>query len=549
MPARPEVLPIIVDNPTNTPGLGFNRYVQGIAAAALGGSPARYTIGLYGPWGSGKSSLLGAIEERISEISLEEASRPLIVRFDAWRYEKSELLIFPLLHAVNSEIGLQQSRLGAAGDKITKSIKGLLGSLELSFLGVGLKYDKSTAADNASYSTPFTGLSDVSSAIGNKRRIIVLVDDLDRCSPDGVVNVLEAIHVLTDVNGFVFILALDYDYLTSAISEKYEGIDPDRFIEKIVQVPFHIPRPELGKEALNEIVPNWKKTLKTPWFDGVQEELLQEIIYLALRSNPRQVKRLINTFLLARFMDWDSDNRSELVLKVLGLQLAWPSEFRRLHDASASVLKSWEESDEPLQSDEPLLGGVFLYASLLAPEAEDGVEEQSALSIYLEKVLTKETQLTELLPILSLTENVTETERAGQKGQSENRLTAFELTVQRAPSELGHLLDSFVEFVTGLGEDVTKQSRQNFISFGRESSGSHRPKDFVSFNLKPTKNRLLIYLSLDPRDHVREGVTRDVTSVGHHGNGSLEIALHPGEVDNVEWAKGLIQRNYDLKGL
>ena len=46
---RPGRLPIIVDTPSQTPGLGFGSYAEGIAAAALDGVPARYTIGLYGP--------------------------------------------------------------------------------------------------------------------------------------------------------------------------------------------------------------------------------------------------------------------------------------------------------------------------------------------------------------------------------------------------------------------------------------------------------------------------------------------------------------------
>jgi predicted transport protein len=537
---RPDKLPIIVDNPTSSPGLGFDRYVQGIAAAALGGTPARYTIGLYGPWGSGKSSLLRAIEERVSVVSENDEFRPIMVRFDAWRYEKSEQLIFPLLHAVTDQIAAHQSRLGSAGTKMAATIKNLLGSLELSFLGVGLKYEKSAASDSGSYTSPFAGLSAVSTAIGTKRRIIVLIDDLDRCSPDGVVNVLEAIHVLTDVDGFVFVLALDYDYLTGAILKKYEGTDPHRYIEKIVQVPFHIPRPELNHEALTDIVPNWKTALRSPWFQGVNEGLLEEVIYLALRSNPRQVKRLINTFLLARFMNWDSPNSPQLVLRVLGLQLAWPADFRRLHDASASVAKSWDKFVAPVLSD------VHLYTRVLSVGSDDA-DEKSSLTTYLEEILTGEILLSDLLPIMNLTENVAETERSSARSL-EDSMTPFELSVQRASLELGELLDQLISFVENLGADVVRQSRQNFITFGRRKTEGTKPSYFVSLNLKTTKNRLLVFLTLDPQSYLKEGVARDVTDIGHHGNGNLEIALHPGQVADVEWTKQLIRQNYEEKG-
>jgi hypothetical protein len=47
-------IPVIPDTPNPQPQLGFERYVEAIAAAIRGGLPARFTVGIYGPWGSGK---------------------------------------------------------------------------------------------------------------------------------------------------------------------------------------------------------------------------------------------------------------------------------------------------------------------------------------------------------------------------------------------------------------------------------------------------------------------------------------------------------------
>jgi hypothetical protein len=57
---------IIADSPTDSPGLGFPDYVEALADAVRGGEPPQFTIGLYGAWGSGKSSLLKAIAKTLS---------------------------------------------------------------------------------------------------------------------------------------------------------------------------------------------------------------------------------------------------------------------------------------------------------------------------------------------------------------------------------------------------------------------------------------------------------------------------------------------------
>ena len=55
-------IPIIADLPTADPGLGFAEYASAFACAIRGGTPPEFTIGIDGSWGSGKSSLLRAIE-------------------------------------------------------------------------------------------------------------------------------------------------------------------------------------------------------------------------------------------------------------------------------------------------------------------------------------------------------------------------------------------------------------------------------------------------------------------------------------------------------
>lgn len=95
-------------------------------------------------------------------------------------------------------------------------------------------------------------------SLGSKRkrniRIVVLIDDLDRCPPDKAVDILEAIKVILDEPFFVVFLAVDTRMLVKAIEERYKGKLPEtahpngpgmEYLEKIIQVPFWLPQPKM----------------------------------------------------------------------------------------------------------------------------------------------------------------------------------------------------------------------------------------------------------------------------------------------------------------
>lgn len=92
-------------------------------------------------------------------------------------------------------------------------------------------------------------------------RFVFFVDDIDRCGPSKTREVLEAIQLFLNMDGFVFFLAMDTKVVRYALGEHYKflcGDDTDkmekqagRYLEKIVQVPFHLP--ELSKEQKLEL--------------------------------------------------------------------------------------------------------------------------------------------------------------------------------------------------------------------------------------------------------------------------------------------------------
>ena len=83
-------------------------------------------------------------------------------------------------------------------------------------------------------------------------RIILYIDDLDRCKNDLVINVLEAIHLLLAFDLFVVIVGVDIRWISNSLNVKYENIDmrdnqtekatPLEYLEKIFQIPFHLEK-------------------------------------------------------------------------------------------------------------------------------------------------------------------------------------------------------------------------------------------------------------------------------------------------------------------
>lgn len=78
-------------------------------------------------------------------------------------------------------------------------------------------------------------------------RIVLFIDDLDRCPPDAVVRVLEAAQLLVKTSLFVVVIAMDLRYVTRALEKHYEGIltrngEPSGldYLEKIIQIPYRV---------------------------------------------------------------------------------------------------------------------------------------------------------------------------------------------------------------------------------------------------------------------------------------------------------------------
>jgi formylglycine-generating enzyme required for sulfatase activity/Cdc6-like AAA superfamily ATPase len=166
--------------------------------------------------------------------------------------------------------------------------------------------------------------------VGKNGRLVVFIDDLDRCSPDKAPEVLEALKLFTTTHGCVYVLGLDHDIVRQGVATKYKFSQAEgaEYLEKIIQIPFHLP--PLEDDRIEVFV-------RKVYLDVYKDcPTAPEVFSLGLEPNPRKVKRALNIYrtLLelaeVRWKAWEMDHRvvPDLLAKMVVIQ----SRFRALYD-------------------------------------------------------------------------------------------------------------------------------------------------------------------------------------------------------------------------
>ncbi len=246
-------------------------------------------------------------------------------------------------------------------------------------------------------------------------RIVLFIDDLDRCPPDRVVEVLEAVQLLVKTPLFVVVLAMDVRYITRALEKVYKdilmrkgkpcGLD---YIEKIIQLPYsvrpidatHVERFLRGQMEIEAVAEGHSETepvagggTAAQGGEGGREETAtaapkpvpaavvafrEEELQWIQRSceklplSPRAVKRVVNALKLLKIV-WFRPNRhnrpeapevQEAFVALLALSAAYPNGMRSLFAGLSSAV---QQALLPVPLHQTLLGLVPL---LRCPEDE-----------------------------------------------------------------------------------------------------------------------------------------------------------------------------------
>lgn len=233
-------------------GLGMARAMHRV----LSTTPPTWStrIGLFGRWGSGKTSILNLLH------ALEEANGAIVVRFSAWSAAGEAGVIaqfYAVLAARLHEEQIELPRVQRAkriADKARafswlgrwgRTAVEELAPIPPSVIKAGAAaLDKLGAAASAWAKIGRTDLEAITKILQG-RRVVVFIDDLDRADPRLIPKTLLAMRELLDWPGFAFVLAFDKRAIASALASYSTafGDDADGFLEKVIDVPFEVPEP------------------------------------------------------------------------------------------------------------------------------------------------------------------------------------------------------------------------------------------------------------------------------------------------------------------
>lgn len=380
IPRRPE-RPILT---TDQDALGREGFVRRLVSAVINAESGKATgvvVGITGAWGSGKSSILNLMEERIRSHHRDA----VVVRFDPWLISGRNDLISAFINELSEAIKatpVAAKRLKSITGTLTKYGEHLSPAANLYLPGAG-----AVAAGFfkivSGFVRPEKSLTSLrAKLVGELQKaevpIVVLIDEIDRVEDAEIRTVAQLVRAVADFPGISYVLAYDADRVAQALGAgARNGEEQDRgrgYLEKIVQLQIPLPLTfdyEVTRLVTEELG-RFASELELPRnFASIERyQALLGIIAGNAVATPRDVSRLIGTYhavasMLAREVDWiDLLAYSVLLIKAPGIVAAM--------------------RENP---------GVFLGEPLSQGEAERQFEQQRLTAIERLKLVLPESEL------------------------------------------------------------------------------------------------------------------------------------------------------------
>ena len=303
--------------------LGYRFHAKLLKDIVLDDNMLPTSIGIFGNWGYGKSSLMLLMQKEVDiEIAKQNNAgkewRVLQVRFNGWQYENYESTKYSLIQVLLDSV---ESYLSANKDFFEK-LDGILRRINLLKVGVLLfkKYAwskiPSKIKDNLPSSEELKACIDVDTIDKFKaefendrtslfvtsfrklfesiikdaqfKSVIVYIDDLDRCSGERMIDCIEAIKLFLNVDHTAFVLGADERMVELAIKEHYPVQDRNKsviyspfsdYLEKLIQIPYRLPRLSFNEQAtyimfllLKSKYPNYFNTVLEKFYEQKDKE-------------------------------------------------------------------------------------------------------------------------------------------------------------------------------------------------------------------------------------------------------------------------------------
>lgn len=327
--------------------------------------PSSLIVGLYAPWGDGKTSVLNFIREEL-------AAYPLVtcVTFNPWRFDNEAALLEGFFTTLAAEL---EAKLTTRAEDIGKLLKQYSGLLKLGHPGLS---DVASTAGHRLSSVSLEVMRDrISGQLSaNHIRVVVLIDDIDRMEKSEIQAIFRLVKLTADFENTAYILAFDERMVASAIGERYSsaGSNPSdagrSFLEKIVQVPLHLPRPKKEKlrsycfELLYAAVADAKLNFSQDEVNRFVAAFTQGLQWRM--TTPRMAVRYINAIRFAMGILQDEVCLSDLLL-LEGIRTFLPSLYELIRSNADLFLAGPQERASFKEKDslDVLLGKLDIAAT------------------------------------------------------------------------------------------------------------------------------------------------------------------------------------------
>ncbi len=298
-----------------------------------------FSIGLNAPWGSGKTSVMRTLENKLRDSNLD------VIFFEAWRHENSNPGLTLISYLLNRYVNDHVKKI-----TILKSVGNILSqkflNMDLSEIIDSFTDDQTTDDAIFSQSNQFA----IDDKIKNK--LVIIIDDLDRCDVENTLELLSIMKLFLDSSKIICIAAVDFKRLEQAWHQKY-GTD-ERFegegrsyLQKIFQVRIGMPTPN------EEQIVEYYQSLSARSGIKQNDETILDFLKGIGPKNPRTIKRMLNlaTFRMSQMNEQSTEAQNAAILCTV-LEILVQEDSHKVIRMLEKALAEEHEKDRVLSSNQ-----------------------------------------------------------------------------------------------------------------------------------------------------------------------------------------------------
>lgn len=232
-----------------------------------------FSIAIHGEWGSGKTTLLDLVCERLSRDTH-------LIRFNAWEYERSGV--------VPSLLKCIEDKISAPGID-TKVLRNQIFSFAMDVLlrnSIGMTQRDARDHFTSSHRRVTSVRRELAKLVAGQN-LVIIIDDLDRCTTDNVLSVLESVKMFLNTKNVTVVMAIDIEKVERAWALRYNSAvgkaEGREHAEKLFALKLSLP--PKSREHMASYVQHHAASLDKTDVDFVLSNA---------QHNPRKIKRMLN---------------------------------------------------------------------------------------------------------------------------------------------------------------------------------------------------------------------------------------------------------------